>query len=311
MENEKDLEELHVRPLPLQTLRCGRYLCNSFIPSRSYALVPERSQACLVHAKIDNSRTPFLRSLHLRIRPPPRMRAPMTPMASMASTPPRPPVDDDLLLHRRGLPAHQGGQQTRDEEEDTIHNAKGPAGLEHRACLVHADPKGIDLHRGEDVEGQGVSLGGERGAVVGANAAEVVDAGDEGANETQVDECDEMAVVPAAVIGEEGKDGPHGREDRDDEKDENGGGGEQVLGIVDVDEVGEHAEGGDLLGGQVVSRCLGENRYVIGRDGQRGNTKERDKRAYESDYFHEAPEGEEDSEQHCCGCESATTLRMK
>lgn len=32
------------------------------------------------------------------------------------------------------------------------------------------------------------------------------------------------------------------------------------------------------------------------------------KRTYECDYFHEAPEGEEDSQQHGCGCGGATAL---
>jgi hypothetical protein len=57
--------------------------------------------------------------------------------------------------------------------------------------------------------------------------------------------------------------------------------------VVDVHEVGEHAEGWDLRGG--VSASL----MARGRGGRRSwDGKER---AYESDYLHEAPEGEEES----------------
>lgn len=196
----------------------------------------------------------------------------MTPMAAVAPAPARSPIDDDLLLHRRGLPTHQCGQQTGDKEKDAIHDAKGPAGLEHGAGLVHAHAKSVDVRLAEDAEGQGVALAGERRAVVGADATQVVDASDESPDEAEVDEGDEVAVVPAAVVGEEGEDGPYSREYCDNEEDEDGGWGEQILGIVDVDEVGEHAKGGD-----------------------------------EGNYLHEAPEGEEYSEQHGCGCEGART----
>lgn len=67
-----------------------------------------------------------------------------------------------------------------------------------------------------------------------------------------------MGVVAAAVVGEEGADGPDGSEDGDDEEDEDGGGREEVLAVVDVYEVGEHAEGWDLRGGWGLSAGFAE-----------------------------------------------------
>jgi hypothetical protein len=44
----------------------------------------------------------------------------------------------------------------------------------------------------------------------------------------------------------------------------------------------------------------GKGEEELGRDGK--------ERAYESDYLHEAPEGEEDCEHHDCGCEGGTAV---
>jgi len=98
-----------------------------------------------------------------------------------------------------------------------------------------------------------------------ADAAQGPDGADEGADEGEVDEGDEEAVGARAVVREEGGDGPGAGEDGDDEEDEDGVWGEGVGGYVDVDEVGEHADCGD-----------------------------------QGDDLEEAPEGEEDAEQHSC-----------
>jgi hypothetical protein len=183
--------------------------------------------------------------------PPSRMRAPMTPMRPMATTPPGSPLHYDLLRHRRRPPAHQRSQQARNEEENTIHDAERPTGFQHRARLIDSDTIGIEIRLPEDAERERVRLGSDGGAVVVGDAAQVVDAGDEGADEAEVDEGDEVGVVAGAVVGEEGEDGPDGGEDGDDEEHEDGGWSEEVLGVVDVDEVGEHAEGGDLWEGEL------------------------------------------------------------
>lgn len=234
----------------------------------------------------------------------------MAPMAPVAARPPRAPGDDDLLLPGRIPAADERGQQAGDEEEDAVHDAEDPAGLEHGAGLIDGDAVRVDVGLAEDAQGQGVGLRGDAGAVVGADAAQVVDAGDEGADVAEVDEGDEVAVGPAAVVGEEGEDGPHGGEDGDDEEHEDGGRGEQVLRVVDVHEVGEHAERWDLQGRGRVSwwsrRWL---RWGCG-EGETGaeGKEEGNGRAYQSYYLHKAPKGEENSEQHGCGCDSATAL---
>ena len=84
------------------------------------------------------------------------------------------------------------------------------------------------------------------------------------------------------MVREEGGDGPGGGEDADDEEHEDVVWGEGVVGVVDVDEVGEHAEGGDLDGWVSI---LGDFRDEAGP-------------AYQCDDFHEAPKGEEHSEKH-------------
>lgn len=86
------------------------------------------------------------------------------------------------------------------------------------------------------------------------------------------------------MVGEEGADCPDDGEDDDDEEDENGVGGEGVGGDVEVDEPGEHAYCWDLR----------ERRLAGGSGG--GWVR---KGTYEGEDLGEAPEGEEESEEHC------------
>lgn len=78
--------------------------------------------------------------------------------------------------------------------------------------------------------------------------AQLVDARDKGPHETEIDEGDEERVGARAVVCEQGGDGPRAREHRDDEENQDVVGRERVVGCVDVDEEGEHAEGWDLWG---------------------------------------------------------------
>src|ERR1700728_2829974 len=105
------------------------------------------------------------------------------------------PRNDDLLLAPIMAAADKRGEQARDEKEDAIHDAKGKTRLEHGTCLVNRHAKGIDVRLAEDAEGEGIALGRDAGAGVAGDAAQVPDAGDEGADEAQVDEGDEMAIV--------------------------------------------------------------------------------------------------------------------
>jgi hypothetical protein len=176
------------------------------------------------------------------------MRAPVRAMRPVGPGPAGRTRHDDVLLAAVVAAADHGREQAGDEEEDAVHDAEDPAGLEHGAGLVDVDAKRIHVRGAEDAEAQRVGLLVDVGARVAGDAAQVPDAGDEGADEAEVDEGDEVRVVARAVVGEEGEDGPHGRQDGDDEEDEDRGGREQVLRVVDVDEVGEHAERWDLHG---------------------------------------------------------------
>jgi hypothetical protein len=130
-------------------------------------------------------------------------------------------------------------------------------------------------------------------AVLMGYAAEFVYAGNESTDETEVDEGDEHAVVFGPVVGEEGADCPCRGEHADDEEDEDVVWCEGVVGGVDVHEVGQHAECWDLLIYCQYDGLEAAEGYCLGRM----------KRAYQSNYLHEAPKGEEDSEKHldvCC-----------
>ncbi|KAI9854985.1 MAG: hypothetical protein M1813_000592 [Trichoglossum hirsutum] len=87
--------------------------------------------------------------------------------------------------------------------------------------------------------------------------------GDERAEETEVDERDEVRAVMGVVTREERVDCPDGSKDTRDEEDEDEVRGEGLAKYVTVDEVGEHAKGWD-----------------------------------QGDDLHQAPEDEEDSYEH-------------
>jgi hypothetical protein len=198
----------------------------------------------------------------------------MRPVRSTGPRAPR-PRHDDFPLPFPVLAAKDGGEQAGEEEEYAVHDAEGPARLEHGARLVGGDAIGVEVGLGEDAQGERVALGRGAGAIVAADVAQGADAADEGADDAQVDEGDEVGVVARAVVGEEGEDAPDGGEDGDDEEDEDGGGREAVLLVVDVHEVGEHAEGWDLGRGEGSAPVRwrgGEGEEELGR-GRRGLTR--------------------------------------
>jgi len=173
-------------------------------------------------------------------------------------------ADVDLLLPAATTDKHS--EQTGDEKENTVHDAERPAGLQHRASLVDRKAIAAIGHGAENAKAGCVGVVCcDRGALVAADASESVDGANEGTNEEEVNDGDKEAVGFGTVVGEEGCDGPDGTEDRDDEEHEDRVGCQGVGLHVEMHEVGEHSKGGD-----------------------------------ESDYFHKAPEGEEDSEKHGC-----------
>ena len=189
---------------------------------------------------------------------------------------------DDLLLLAAAM--HER-QRAREEEEDAVHDRQCPARLEHRTGLPQANIVSPKVRAIQQLEAaRGVAGGAEGAAVVGADAAEGVDTADEGADDAEVDEGDEVRVVLRAVVGEECAGGPDDGEDYDDEEDEDSVGGEGVGADVEVDEVGEHAQRGDLCGVMLVK--VGDKVLGWGEE------------TYECGNLGEAPEGEEEAEKH-------------
>jgi hypothetical protein len=134
----------------------------------------------------------------------------------MAPTPPMPMSTIMRLPHISLLPilspsTNTQRQNTRNKKEDTIHNPKRKARLQHRTLFVGREIKAVQTCVSEDPKIDLVGIAGcYARAVLFCDAAKFVDASDEGSDETEVDEADEEGVVFRAVVGEEGCDGPGG-----------------------------------------------------------------------------------------------------
>jgi hypothetical protein len=115
-------------------------------------------------------------------------------------------------------------QHTRNEEENAVHDPKRKGSLKHRTLLIATKIQAIHI----DASYAKIDLvriaGCDVCAVFMGNAAKFIDACDERADETEVDEGDEEGVAFGAGVGEEGADCPGGCEHGDDEEDEDVGG---------------------------------------------------------------------------------------
>lgn len=156
------------------------------------------------------------------------------------------------------MPMHKKRHHKRHAEQYTVDNPKREARLQHSTRLVHIHTErrviyaqGGDVNgvaRSPDAAGAGDASGGV-GAVLGSDAAELVDAGDEGADEGKVDEGDEEGGAAGRVVAEEGGDDPGGGEDGYDEEDAGCGG--LILAAVHV-----RVEGGCRMASlQNIVRC--------------------------------------------------------
>ena len=110
----------------------------------------------------------------------------MTPSTTMAP----PPHRSVLLLP----PVEKNRQDSRPEEENRLHNTQRKTRLQHCTRLVNIHrkrvprPLAVDPERAErDSDGASAPVG----AVRGCDKAELVDGGDEGSEEEQIDEGDE------------------------------------------------------------------------------------------------------------------------
>lgn len=134
----------------------------------------------------------------------------------MAPTPPMPMSAIMRLSHISLLPVLSPStdtqrQNTRNKEEDAIHNPKRKARLQHCTLFVGREINAIQTRVPEDPKIDLVGIPGcYARAVLFCDTAELVDACDEGPDETEVDEADEEGIVLRAVVGKKGCDGPGG-----------------------------------------------------------------------------------------------------
>ena len=107
---------------------------------------------------------------------------------------PPPPRDFGLIPHILIIlgPMHEEKDDEGEEEEDAIHDAKRETGLLHRAVLLHAGRESAGsvhpVRAHAEIGGAGVT---DAGTIGRGDAAELVHAGDEGADEADVDKGDE------------------------------------------------------------------------------------------------------------------------
>lgn len=148
-----------------------------------------------------------------------------------------------VLLLLRAV-AVEPGEDGGEGEEDAVHDAEGEGGLEHGARLVGADVEAVDAGRPEDAEADVPPVARDDVGAVGArDEAQVVDGGDEGAEEAQVDQSHEARVGAAAVVAEEGEQRPDEAQNRHDKHDEDEVRRQDVVAGVAVYEVAQHAHG--------------------------------------------------------------------
>lgn len=106
------------------------------------------------------------------------------------ASPPISLLNHHLLL----LPLHEDQEERRDSEENNIHDPEGEGRLQHGALLVCVETEPIVS---TDATGayseRGISITGKVGAIGVGDGAEVVYAGDQGANEANINEADEVS----------------------------------------------------------------------------------------------------------------------
>lgn len=144
----------------------------------------------------------------------------------------------NALLHNNAIAMHPRSKRSN-SKENSVHNSKCPRSFQHGAGLVDTPREARNAHIMNLVVPNLVSRGI---LTIGKlDSAQEVYAGDEGAEEAEIDKGDEERVVGGAAVGEEGEEAPGEGEDGDDEEDEDGVGGEDVCVVELADEPAEHA----------------------------------------------------------------------
>lgn len=154
--------------------------------------------------------------------------------------------DDAVPLVTAHAATVHPGERRGEEEEDAVHDAQGEAGLEHAAGLVRVQAQVAARVIAEGPQRDAPVDGADDGAVGAGDEAQRVDAGDEGADEAQIDQGNELRVGAAAVVAEQGEDGPEHGDHGDDKEDHDVVGRQLVVAHEAVDEVGQYAQRGNL-----------------------------------------------------------------
>jgi len=89
------------------------------------------------------------------------------------------------------------------EEEDDVHDGKGKAGLEHGACLVDVQrpvTAALTAIVAKGTQTEVDASAAEFRAVLVCDGTQLVDSGNQGAYESEVDECNEQGRVTSAQV---------------------------------------------------------------------------------------------------------------
>lgn len=157
------------------------------------------------------------------------------------------PLAGMFLFLCLGLAAMYPRQYSCAEEKEAVHDAECEARLEHAARLVDADIEGIDPGAPKNTEAKiGRRPSRDIDTVDVGDEAQVIDTRNKGANETEIDKCDELGVRRASVVREQREERPGKAEHRNNEQDQDIVRRQKVAFDVAVDEVGQHAHSGDL-----------------------------------------------------------------
>lgn len=157
----------------------------------------------------------------------------MTPTTAMTATP------DHSLLHHRimMMPMDQQRKKRCDKEKHHFHDTNGKGRLEHGTSLVKVWCFARIHNRSEWTERYGGSTITPACAGSAGDEAQLIDSRDQGAEETQIKECDEDGRAARAAEAEDGVDAPEDGDCADDEEDEDVGWGELVCVEEAIDKV--------------------------------------------------------------------------
>ena len=135
-----------------------------------------------------------------------------------------PPPIRLLHHHLLLLPLHKHQPKRRNRKQYNIDNPKRERRLEHRTLLIQVEIEAVVA--ADPIRAQGdvdAAVGGEGRAVGVADAAQVVHAGDQRADEADVDEGDEVRGAACGFAPDQGEQAPCYGEGADYEEDSVGG----------------------------------------------------------------------------------------